>query len=316
MIMQSTMEPAHVAVSVKGRIVNVPSAEICGRTVVVTGRPLRIARIHDEEWLDNPPLENIDAFLVSIDDAGLDADIFTFSDTLGASNAFDPSYKSEQYDLAVAPLTTFDAWWESLPQESRKNTRKAEKKGVTARLATLDDDLVRGIKALYDETPIRQGRRFWHYGKDLDTIRRENASYVDRSDFVATYFEDSLIGFIKIVYVGKTARIMQILAMNAHQDKKTTNLLLTKAIETCCARGMQHFVYGQYYYGNKGHTPITEFKRRHGFQRVLLNRYFLPLTLKGRAVVQLGLHLGVRQFLPSQVSNLLLDLRARLYRRN
>lgn len=109
---------------------------------------------------------------------------------------------------------------------------------------------------------------------------------------------------------------MQILAMNAHQDKKTTNLLLTKAVETCCARGMKHFVYGQYYYGNKGHTPITEFKRRNGFERVLQRRYYVPLNLKGHAALQLGLHLGVRNFVPSQVSNFLLELRSRLYRQS
>lgn len=184
--MQSTMELTHAEVSVKGRTVRVPSADIGGRKIVVTGRIPRIARIHDEEWNDAPPLENVEAFLVSINDAGLEADMFTFSDTLGASVSFDLSYHSEQYDLAVVPLTTFTKWWESLPQESRKNTRKAEKRGVTAKLATFDEDFIRGIKALYDETPIRQGRRFWHFGKHLDAVRRENATYLDRCDFVAT----------------------------------------------------------------------------------------------------------------------------------
>lgn len=314
MNLQSTMEMAHAEVSVKGRTMKVPSADVGGRKIVVTGRMPRVARIHDEEWIDAPPLENVEAFLVSIKDAGVDADVFTFSEPLGASVSFDSSYQSEQYDLAVVPLTTFSAWWESLPQESRKNTRKAEKRGVTAKLAAFDDDFIRGVKALYDETPIRQGRRFWHYGKAPDVVRRENATYLDRCDFVATYYEGKLIGFIKIVYVGTTARIMQILAMNAHQDKKTTNLLLTKAVETCCARGMKHFVYGQYYYGNKGHTPITEFKRRNGFDRVLLRRFYVPLSLRGRLALELGLHLGFRHFIPSQVSNFLLDLRSRLYR--
>ena len=108
---------------------------------------------------------------------------------------------------------------------------------------------------------------------------------------------------------------MQILAKNSHQDKKTTNLLLSKAVETCCQRGMRHFVYGQYYYENKGHTPITEFKRRNGFERVVLRRYFAPLTLKGRMALALRLHLGARQLIPARLGSLLLDLRGRMYRR-
>ena len=35
--------------------------------------------------------------------------------------------------------------------------RRAEKRGVVVREVPFDDDLVRGIVEIYDETPIRQG---------------------------------------------------------------------------------------------------------------------------------------------------------------
>lgn len=312
------MESNYTEISVKGRMIKVPSVVVDGKTVVATGGMLKVARIHDEEWMENSAIDDIKSFLGKLARTRLPVDVFSYTQPLLLLNKATPGtpLHSGSQDLAVVPITTFTSWWESLPQESRKNTRKAEKRGVVARVASFDDTLVRGIKSLYDETPVRQGRRFWHFGKDLDTVRRENATFLDRSDFIAAYVDDELIGFIKIVYVGKVARIMQILSKSAHSDKKPTNLLLTKAIEACCNRGMTHFVYGQYYYGNKGHTPITEFKRRNGFERVLLQRYFVPLTLKGKVAVMLRLHEGIKKFIPKGVSDLILGLRARVYRRN
>ena len=118
-----------------------------------------------------------------------------------------------------------------------------------------------------------------------------------------------------MVYVGKVARIMQILSKNAHADKRPPNILLTKAVEVCAQRGMTHFIYGQYYYGNKGHTPITEFKRRNGFEEIRTPRYYVPLTLKGGLALGLNLHRGVKNLLPGGVMNTLLDVRAKVYAR-
>ena len=40
----------------------------------------------------------------------------------------------------------------------------------------------RGISNVYNETPIRQGRKFWHYGKSFDQVKAANATYLDRSE--------------------------------------------------------------------------------------------------------------------------------------
>lgn len=301
------------SISVKGKLIEVPAYSIDGRTIVVTGKWLKIASIHEEEWNELPPIQDVDRFLRDLKKLVPDADLFTF-----AQNFDDPQprhpYIFELEDVAAVPITTFAEWWEALPQESRKNVRKAEKRGVIVKPATFDDDFVAGIKAIYDEAPIRQGRRFWHYGKDIETVRRENATFLERSEFVAAYFEGELIGFIKMVYVGKVARIMQILSKNAHIDKKPPNILLSKATEVCAQRGMTHFVYGKYFYGNKGHTPITEFKRRNGFKRIQFPQYFIPLSLKGKVALAMKLHRGVQNLLPQRLANFLLDVRARLNR--
>lgn len=193
--------------------------------------------------------------------------------------------------------------------------RRAERRGVVVRAVSLDDELVHGIKAIYDEAPIRQGRRFWHYAKDLDTIKRENASYLERSQFIGAYHKGELVGFLKMVYAGPTARIMQILAKNRHFDKRPVNALLAKAVEICSQRPVAQLIYGQYIYDKKASSPVTEFKHRNGFHQVLLPRYYIPLTLKGRVAVAMRLHRGLKALLPGRVLSTLLVIRQSVYQR-
>ncbi len=305
------MKRSSVGVSVKGRRIEVPAYMIGDQRVVVTGQALKIASIHDEDWSESPV--DPETILAALRAAPTGADLFTFAQEITQPQ---PKYqfRCEMDNAAAIPLGTFEAWWEALPQETRKNVRRGEKRGVTSRIARFDAEFIRGIKAIYDETPVRQGRKFWHFGKDLKAIEDENRTYLERSDFVAAYFGDELIGFIKIVYVGRIGRIMQIISKNAHADKRPPNILLAKAVEACIRRGMTHFVYGKYHYGNKGDTSITEFKRRNGFQRLDFPRYYVPLTMKGRAAVALRLHRGIKEMLPAGVTRALLDLRARMIR--
>ena len=74
-----------------------------------------------------------------------------------------------------------------MPQETRRNVRIAEKKDVVARVSPFDETLVRGIHGIYNETPLRQGKQFWHYGKDLETVKGENSSYLDRCTFLGAF---------------------------------------------------------------------------------------------------------------------------------
>jgi hypothetical protein len=265
-------------------------------------------------WLDAPPLEDPEEFIGALKKIGLSADLFTFGQMLPDTKP-KYSYHLEWDNLAVAPTNDFQAWWTALPQESRKNVRKSQKRGISVKAVDFNDELVRGIKAIYDETPVRQGRRFWHYGKNLETVRKENSSYLDRSQFIGAFYEGKLIGFLKMVYVGPTARIMQILSMNRHMEKHTTNALLATAVECCSKRPVSHLIYGQYVYGNKRSSSVTEFKRRNGFQEVLLPRYYVPLKWKGKFAISTGLHRGIANTLPEPLTNFLLDTRAFVYER-
>src|SRR5690606_11595527 len=216
-------------------------------------------------------------------------------------------FRVEWENWAVIPVRTYEDWWEGrLPQETRKNVRRAQKRGVEVRSVPFDDDLVRGIHRIYNETPVRQGRLFWHYGKDLEAVHRINVTYLDRSEFIGAFFGGELIGFVKVVFVDGIAELMQILSMNSHYDKRRMKALQAHTVKVCVERKCSYLVYGQYTYGSKTDSSLAEFKRRNGFEQLDFPRYYVPLTLKGKLAIMLGLHLGAANLIPGWARTLLL----------
>jgi hypothetical protein len=302
-------------IRIAGRTLYVPSAEICGRTVVVTGKCLRRASVKDEDLVEGEIVEDPVAFLDELRGSPLRADVLTFSQKIPEIT---PKYAYHfQWDnWAVVRITSFADWWERrLPQETRKNVRRAAKRGVIVKDVRFDDDFVEDIQRIYNETPIRQGRRFWHFGKDFETIKEISSTYLDRSDFVGAYFNDELIGFIKIVYVDRIATLMHIISKNEHRDKRPMNAMLARAVEVCEKRKVSFLIYGKYDYDGNENSPLIEFKRRNGFEKVKYPRYFVPLTAKGRFAIQLRLHNGVKRLVPRPAINLLRSIRSQFYQR-
>jgi hypothetical protein len=283
--------------------------------IVVSGRWLRMASIRDEDVRDTRVALDPEAYLNKLRAENIKADIFTFSEPLPNSGpAF--NYPFSWNNLAVIPITTFDDWWQNrLTQVTRKNVRRAGRRGAEVKVVPLDEQLARGIKSIYDETPVRQGRRFWHYNKSLEWVLQANSTYRDRSEFLCAYSGEELIGFMRLIYVGEYATIMQILSKNAHFDKRPTNLLISKAVEQCVAHGIRYLVYGRFVYGKNNKSPLTEFKRRNGFESVQVRTYHVPLTRLGRLAVKTKLHLGPKHFLPENFLYWLLNLRSWFYNR-
>lgn len=304
------MNLTHDILSVRGKAVRVPVARIDGHLVVARGRWPKLASLKDEEWVEGGRIEDPPAFVRALAASGLEADVLSFAGEFGADRPVAGALR-EIDNVAVIDTSDFKQWWEALPQEARKNTRRAAKRGVRIEVVEFTDELVQGIKAVYDEAPIRQGRRFWHYGKSLETVRRENGTYLDRSVFLGAFIGDELIGFMKWVRVGEVARIMQILCLNAHQDKRPIIALIAKAAELCESQGSRYLVYGKYTYGNKGDSSIAEFKRRLGFRQLDFPRYHVALNWRGRAALRLGLHRGLLGMLPGWLLQRLIGWRAK-----
>lgn len=307
---------AEATISIKGNWVTVPALAVDGKTVVIKRGWLKTAVVHDEEWSDKE-IGDPEPFVKALKEEsehGVRADIFSFTQKPPAT-LLKYDYPMEPDSIAAACFNSFKEWWEGLPQETRKNVRRSQKRGVTIRVEEFDDKLIGGIVKINNESPIRQEKAFLHYGKTFDQVKRDYSGFLDRCDFICAYFEDELIGFLKVVYRGRRlASLLQLLVMSAHYDKRPSNALLAKAIELCEAKGISCFTYGKFNYGNKGHTPLREFKIRNGFAELLIPRYYIPLTAWGAFCMKLQLHRGLLGLLPERVIVTGNRIRERWYR--
>jgi hypothetical protein len=304
------MTETQTQVSIRGKQTKVPSVKVGNAELITTGSWLKIASIKDEDLREDNPAGDPEGIIQRFKNAHGKADIFSFSQWLPDVT---PRYEYPMHwdNLAVLPIQSYSDWWGNLSQETRRNVRLAGKRGLVVTGVPFGDDFVRGIMGIYNETPFRQGRRFWHYGKDFATVKSENSTYVERSQFIGAYCGSELIGFIKVVYVNRIASIMQILSRTDHQDKRPTNALIAKTVEICAEKGVSHLVYCKYVYYKNHQDALTEFKRRNGFQQINHPRYFVPLTLKGRLAIALKLQLGLVEMLPEGVVVAFLKARAR-----
>ena len=113
--------------------------------------------------------------------------------------------------------------------------------------------------------------------------------------------KDEFIGFLKLVYRGRIASLLQLNSKVAHYDKRPANALMAKAVELCEARGVTHMTYGLFNYEGKGHSPLREFKERNGFYEMLVPNYYVPLSWWGQVCVNMKLYRGVRELLPKKL---------------
>jgi len=301
-------------IRIAGKTLYVPSTDICGRTVVVTGKWISTAQIKDEDVVEGVTVEAPDSFIIKLKESNLKADVFTFAQRpTDVTPKFD--YYSEWDNWAAMPTTCFKDWWENLPQESRKNVRRATKRGVVVKVTPFDDDLVKGVHRIYNGIRVRDGRPFWHFGQDIQSVRRGLATYLDRSEFIAAYWGEELIGFVKMVYVDDLAMLFHLISMDEHYDKRPANALIAKAAEVCEQKGISHLIYTKFIYGNKRRSSLVEFKRRNGFQQVNFPRYYIPLTLRGKLFVWLRLYRGFSGLMPEPILQPLLSLRAWYYKK-
>jgi hypothetical protein len=288
--------------------------EVHGIDIKVQGRLLRIARPDTDKYelLSDPR-----AVIEELRKSSTRVDLFTFMQIMPEVTP-KYSYPMEWDNLAVLPVSSFEHWWNkqirSLP---RNRARQAEKRGVTLREVPFDDALVQGIWELYNECPVRQGKPFSHYGKDLETVRREEATYLDRSVFVGAFLGQQLIGFVKLTFnqARTQANLMNILAMIQHRDKAPTNALIAHSVRACADRKISYLVYQNFAYGKKQADSLSNFKEINGFNRVDLPRYYVPLTGLGRAAFRLGLHHKLSERFPEPVAAKLRELRNLWYNR-
>jgi hypothetical protein len=285
-----------------------------GKGIKVDGRFLRIARLDGEKHtFPADPEVVIDGLRKS----GARADIFTFLQKVSDTSP-KYSYPMEYDNLAVLQVSTFEQWWNhQIRSFPRNRARQAEKKGVTFREVPFGEILIRGICGIYNETPVRQGKAFPHYGMTIEQARDYAGTFLDQSVYVGAFLGDTMIGFMKLVMDENRnqACMVHILSMIQHNDKAPTNALIAQAVRYCAEHKIPYLVYEHFVYGNKQGDSLSHFKEVNGFQRVDLPRYYVPITILGQVALRLGLHHRLSDRVPESVAAKFREMRKAWYRR-
>jgi Acetyltransferase (GNAT) domain len=279
--------------------------EINGARIMIEGKVLRVARPHaceQQEWFED--VENPELLIEALQKSKDRPDILTFWQRLPDTEPRYP-YQMERHSIAALPIQSYSFWWKKqIDRKARNKVRKAEKNGIIVKPATFDDYFIQGMTSIFNETPIRQGRRFLHYGKNFETVKREFSRFLFREEIFGAYLGEELLGFIMLADAGRYAWLGQIISKIAYRDLAPTNALLAKAVERCAEKGYPYLVYALWLDDSLG-----DFKRSNGFQRFDVPRYFVPLTKKGKLALKVGLHRGWKEVVPKQIKKALKKLR-------
>ena len=187
-----------------------------------------------------------------------------------------PKYQfhQESEQIAVLPIQSLDHWFShQIKSRVRTSVRKAEKEGLVVKETLYDDAFVKGMTTIFNEAPIRQGRPFWHYGKDFETVKQQFSRYLYREHMIAAYYQDEMIGFIMLGDAGRFGLTGQIISSIKHRDKATNIALDCQRSRGLRKRKLEYLVYLFW-----SEDSLSEFKRRCGFEKTSVPRYFVPLT--------------------------------------
>jgi hypothetical protein len=286
----------------RGQPTTIACVEIGGQIYAIANGPATVVGLEDDWFDDVVDPEGVIDTLSNC--SGFKPDIFTFWQRVPDVEPKYPFFM-EWEELAVLPIKDYKHWWNhQIKSRVRNQIRKSEREGLVVREAAYDDDFVRGMTAIFNETPVRQGRRFWHYGKDFQTVKKQFSRFIHREDLIGAYYQDELIGFIMMGNAGRYGVTGQIISAIKHRDKSPSNALIAKAVGLCERKKLPYLVY--LYWTD---DSLAEFKRRCGFEKIAVPRYFVPLTNRGRLALKLGLHRGWKRLLPEQVKAPLKKLR-------
>lgn len=288
---------------VDGVATTVRYVEVGGQTLALSRKgPISLLGLEDDFYED---VENPDGVVSALrNKPGFRPDIFTFCQRLPETNPKYP-FHMETESIAVLRIDSYDYWLnKQIKSNARNKIRKSQKAGVEVREAAFDDDFVRGMVKIFNETPSRQGRRFWHYGKSFEEVKAQFSRFLFREDLIGAYYQNELIGFIMLGNAGRYGVLGQILSMVSHRDKATNNALMAKSVEICVRKKLPFLVYALW-----GDSTLADFKRSSGFEEVKLPRYFVPITQKGKLALRLGLHRGWRAAVPEKIKNPLKQIR-------
>jgi len=289
----------------KGVPIRVNAVRAENKAFIISGRFIKTAALKNE-WQED--LDDPDNVIRELKASPAGIDLLRFWQRIPDSEAKFGYYR-EQRDIAAILIKDYETWWvKQINSKTRNMVRKSQKAGVTIDQVEFSDHLIGGIMDIFNESPIRRGKPFWHYRKDFDTVKKEMSLDLQNSIFIAAYYREDLIGYTKLLVTDRYAMITMILDKMLHRNKSPMNGMIAKAVEICAARRIPYLTYTVWRRGDHG-----EFQKHNGFQQISVPEYFVPLTLKGEIALRLGLHKALKGAIPEKMMVWLLWLRSKWY---
>ena len=147
-----------IPISVGGKWIDVPVVRVNGQDIIIKGGRIKIASLHDEDWVENELADPEACIRACKERTGPSrADIFAFSQKV-PDIVPRYSYTMRSRSIAVTHIADYKAWFKGLSDSSKLNVKRAAKRGVVVKVREFDPDVIEGIREVQNETPVRQGR--------------------------------------------------------------------------------------------------------------------------------------------------------------
>lgn len=272
--------------------------------IIIEGKFPKFVKLRNE-WFEIPA--EPEKFISDINEQGIKADILTFRQLVPDTQPkYDYYYVMDP--LAVITVSTYEEWFRNQVKSSvRSNIRKSVNRGVEMRVEKFNDDLINGIVKLVNDSRIRQDRKYTYFGYNFDQIKETFAPGSYYCEYIGAYYENELIGFVKLLFAGQCSHNFGMISKVEHRDKAPQYALISKSIERTALRNTPYLLYGQWVDGGLG-----QFKKHLGCQLIEVPKYYVPLSAKGNLVIKLNLQHGLRHFLPRKISNRLKSIRKKI----
>jgi hypothetical protein len=203
-------------------------------------------------------------------------------------------FHTEIETVGLLSTSSYEDWLRSIGKKARQDISRSERRGVLVREVRMDDNFLRDALAIYNETPVRQGRRYTGYGVTLDGLKKKFSDSKD-AEILGAYDETQLVGLLWMMLGDRVAQIGSFVHLVSKRDKLPTNALIAAAVKNCCERGIQFLVYPTAFGLQPG---IDSFRLRMKFTPFAVPRRYVPLTRRGCASIRLHVHKPIQHVMP------------------
>ncbi len=175
----------------------------------------------------------------------------------------------------------FDAWLGNSSSSNRSNVRKAERSGITVRLASSVADY-QAYYSVYEDTLRRWGERTL-YREPLDLLLNSRECADDAVRLWLAEMDGAIVGGLFAVYHNEYVTGFHAASLQSHLKYKLNNLLHYEAIRDACDRGFRIYDMGP----SGGQQGVIDFKSSLGAQHLEYQSIVLsegPVYRAARAV--------------------------------